>query len=112
MPAYLVFICQEVSDRKQLETYWSKIGATLAGHPIKALAAYTPFEILENPNGTPVEGATVHAFPSIEAAKAWYNSEAYRKIREEHRFKGAKYLGLIIDGGLAPPDQRMRQTIK
>src|ERR1700720_1898987 len=112
MPAYLVFLCQEVSDRKELETYWSKIGKTLKGHEIRALSAYMSFEILENSDGARVEGVTVHEFPSVEAAKAWYNSDAYREIRENHRLKGAKYLGLLMEGGLAAPEDRMPQTKK
>ncbi len=110
MSAYLVFICQDVFDRRELETYWSKIGATLAGHSAKALAAYTPVEVLEPGKWGPVEGVTVHEFPSVQAIHAWYDSDAYREIRETHRMKGATYLGLIVEGGLAPPDQRMPQT--
>jgi uncharacterized protein (DUF1330 family) len=106
MPAYLVFICEEVTDRTELETYWSKIGPTLAGVPAKPLAAYTPFEILE---GRQVEGVTVHEFPSVEAAKAWYDSPAYRAIRH-HRHSGAKYIGLIVEGGVAPVEKRMPRT--
>ena len=110
MPAYLVYICQEVFNRQELETYWSKIGSTLADHAPKALAAYTPMEVLEPGKWGPVEGVTIHEFPSVEAIKAWYDSDAYREIREKHRFNGATYLGLIIEGGLAPPDERMPQT--
>jgi uncharacterized protein (DUF1330 family) len=106
MPAYLVFICEEVMDRAELETYWSKIGPTLGGFPAKPLTAYMPFEILE---GRHVEGVTVHEFPTVEAAKAWYDSPAYRAIRH-HRQKGARYIGLLAEGGLAPADQRMPQT--
>jgi hypothetical protein len=47
MPAYFVYICQEVIDRKELETYWAKIGPTLEGYQPRNLAAYTPFEQLE-----------------------------------------------------------------
>ncbi|HWM67846.1 MAG TPA: DUF1330 domain-containing protein [Steroidobacteraceae bacterium] len=106
MPAYLVFICEEVTDRESLETYWSKIGPTLQGHPAKPLAAYTPFESLE---GRPVDGVSVHEFPSMEAAKAWYNGPEYRAIRH-HRHKGARYIGLLVEGGWVPADQRMPHT--
>jgi len=47
MPADFVYICQKVIDRKQLETYWSKIGLTLEGYQAKNIAAYTPFEQFE-----------------------------------------------------------------
>jgi hypothetical protein len=55
-----------------------------------------PFEVLENNDGARVEGVTVHEFLSIEAAKAWYYSDAYRQIRENHRFKGRPARGTGI----------------
>jgi uncharacterized protein (DUF1330 family) len=33
----------------------------------------------------------------FEAAKAWYESPAYQAIRP-HRFKGAIYGGLVVEG--------------
>jgi uncharacterized protein (DUF1330 family) len=36
-------------------------------------------------------------FPTIEAAKAWYDGPAYREARE-HRFKGAEYRAVIVQG--------------
>jgi uncharacterized protein (DUF1330 family) len=36
-------------------------------------------------------------FPSTEAAKAWYDSPAYRQVRE-HRFKGSPYRVVLIKG--------------
>ena len=47
MPVYRVYVCPGVSDRAQLEKYWASIGPTLEGQPLKLLAAYTPFEVLE-----------------------------------------------------------------
>ena len=47
MPAYFVYICQDVIDRYELETYWSKIGPTLEGYGSRSIAAYTPVEQLE-----------------------------------------------------------------
>ncbi len=35
MPAYFVYVCQEILDRKELEIYWSKIGSTLEGYQPK-----------------------------------------------------------------------------
>ena len=47
MSVYMIYICHSVSDRTQLEKYWASIGPTLEGQPIKFLAGYTPFEVLE-----------------------------------------------------------------
>jgi uncharacterized protein (DUF1330 family) len=78
MPAYFVYVCQQVLDRTELETYWSKIGPTLEGYGAKNVVGYTHFEQIE---GDPVEGVAVVEFPSFEIAKAWYDSPAYHAIR-------------------------------
>jgi len=106
MAAYFVYICQEVVDRSELEIYWSKIGPTLEGYGARSVAAYTPFEQLE---GDAVDGAAVVEFPSMELAKAWYNSPAYRAIMH-HRQQGARYIGLLMEGGLPPVELRMPHT--
>jgi uncharacterized protein (DUF1330 family) len=106
MPAYFVYICQEVVDRSELEIYWSKIGPTLEGYGARSVAAYTPFEQLE---GDAVDGAAVVEFPSMELAKTWYNSPAYRAIMH-HRQQGARYIGLLMEGGLPAPELRMPHT--
>ena len=75
MPAYLVYICQSVSDRKELETYWKDMPRTLMGFDIKLHTAYRPFQLLEGEG--PVEGVVVAEFPSMEEAKRWYDSPGY-----------------------------------
>jgi uncharacterized protein (DUF1330 family) len=55
---------------------------------------YGKTEMLE---GAPIEGAVIVEFPTIEAAKAWYDSPAYKEARE-HRFKGADYRVFITEG--------------
>ena len=54
MPAYLVYICQSLSDRKELETYWKDMPRTFMGFDVKLPTAYRPFELLEGEG--PVEG--------------------------------------------------------
>jgi uncharacterized protein (DUF1330 family) len=94
MPAYAIFIRDSTRDPKELETYSKLAPATLAGHPITLRVAYGPHEVLEGP---PIEGAVVLEFPTLEAAKQWYDSPAYREARE-HRFKGADYRVFIVQG--------------
>jgi uncharacterized protein (DUF1330 family) len=94
MSAYLVFIREQTIDARELAIYWSKIRATFAGHEVKVLASYGRYEDLE---GTPTEGTVIAEFPSMEAAKAWYDSPAYREVRE-HRLKGAVYRGILVEG--------------
>lgn len=94
MSAYLVFTREKTLDAAELEIYWSKIHATFAGHEVKLLASYGRHEDLEGP---PTEGTVIAEFPSMEAARAWYDSPAYREVRE-HRLRGAVYRGLIVEG--------------
>jgi len=86
MSAYMVFMRTKTIDASELATYGKEVGSTTQGHPMKALAFYGAHEDLEGPA---TEGTVILEFPSVEAAKAWYNSPAYRQVRE-HRFKGAE----------------------
>jgi uncharacterized protein (DUF1330 family) len=109
MSAYLVYLCQSVNDRKELETYWDKINSTFEGVDIKLLSAYAAHELLEGDG--PVEGAVIAEFPSMDAAKAWYNGPAYTEVRQ-HRLRGAKYIGLLVDGEFTVKvEDRMSQTL-
>ena len=58
------------------------------------LAADGRQEVLEGPAS---EGVVIVEFPALEAAKAWYDSPAYREARE-HRFRGADYRAMIVEG--------------
>jgi uncharacterized protein (DUF1330 family) len=94
MAAYAVFIRESTRDEAGLATYSQKVGRTLSGHPVKVLAAYGPQEVLEGPEA---EGVVILEFPSLEDAKAWYDSPAYREVRE-HRFRSADYRAVIVEG--------------
>ena len=56
MAAYAVFIRESTRNPSELATYSQKVGRTLAGHPVKVLAAYGPREVLEGPE---VEGVAL-----------------------------------------------------
>jgi len=94
MAAYAVFIRDATRDAAELKTYSQKVGSTLAGHPVSVLAAYGRHEVIEGPE---VEGVVILEFPTFAEAKAWYDSPAYRKVRE-HRFRGADYRAVIVEG--------------
>ena len=104
MPVYMVYVCHSVSDRTKLEQYWASIGPTLEGQPVKFFAAYTPFEVLEGDN---VLGAFIGEWPSMEAAKAWYDSPGYEAIRHL-RQDNANYTGVLVEAGVALPQDRLR----
>jgi len=94
MSAYMVFTRGEMLDAKEFAIYAKEVPATLAGHPAKALALYGAHEDLE---GDPTQSMVILEFPSRAAAKAWYDGDAYRKVRE-HRFKGAKFRVTLVEG--------------
>jgi uncharacterized protein (DUF1330 family) len=94
MSAYLIFTRERTLDAKELEIYWEKIRATFTGHEVKVLASYGQHEDLEGP---PREGTVIAEFPSMEAAKAWYDSPSYREVRQ-HRINGAVYRGTLVAG--------------
>jgi len=94
MSAYAVFIREKTRNPAEMQVYSDKVGITLAGHSLKVLAAYGAQEVVEGP---PAEGVVIIEFPSMKAAKAWYDSPAYREVRE-HRFKGADYRAILVEG--------------
>ncbi len=108
MPAYLLATVESVKDRRGMEEYWSRAGATFAGSGAKHLAAYTPFKLLEGKG--PVEGIVAIEFPDMEAARRWYESAAYQAVKQFR--EGAADIELIlVDGGVvADPEQRMPHT--
>ncbi len=77
-----------------MDVYSGKAGPSLGGHEAKPLAYYGKNETLE---GAPIEGAVIIAFPTLDAAKAWYESPAYLEARA-HRFQGADYRVFITEG--------------
>jgi uncharacterized protein (DUF1330 family) len=94
MPAYIVFTRESTKNVAELDAYSQQVGGSLAGHPVSVLAAYGRQEVIEGPE---VEGVVILEFPTFEEAKAWYDSPAYRKVRE-HRFRGADYRAVIVEG--------------
>ena len=94
MAVYVIFTRERTRDASELAAYAPKARASIEGHPVTVRAAYGRHEVLEGPQ---VEGVYVMEFPSFDAAKAWYDSPAYREARER-RFKGADYRAVIVQG--------------
>ena len=94
MPAYALFIREKIRDPQGIEKYNGLAGPSLGGHPAKILAAYGAIETLE---GAPSEGVVLLEFPSLAAAKAWYDGPAYTEARRL-RFQAADYRVLFFEG--------------
>lgn len=94
MAAYIIFTREKMRDPEALAAYAKQSAGTIAGHQVKPHVVYGKHEVLE---GAAIEGIVVLEFPTMEAAKAWYDSPAYRAAREL-RFKGADYRCVIVQG--------------
>jgi len=99
MSAYVIFIRENTLDETQMQQYAQKAPAARTGHDITRIAFYGQFEVLEGPSA---EGVAILRFPDMNAARAWYNSPAYQQARE-HRFKGAQYRMLLVEGSDVVP---------
>jgi uncharacterized protein (DUF1330 family) len=94
MSAYFIFTREKTLDQAEMDNYHQQVKATFAGHDVKVLASYGPFEDVE---GHLTEGTVIAEFPTMEVAKAWYDSPAYREVRI-HRFEGAIYRATLVQG--------------
>jgi uncharacterized protein (DUF1330 family) len=94
MAAYAVFVRERLRDPKVIEAYNAKAGPSLAGHDVKVLAAYGGHESIE---GASIEGAVLLEFPTMAAARAWYDGPAYKEARAL-RFQAADYRVFFIQG--------------
>ncbi|PAZ10910.1 hypothetical protein CLM62_38300 [Streptomyces sp. SA15] len=94
MSAYVVMLRERVADPAELALYASSARAARAGHQITPVVGYGAIQTLE---GTPFDGVLIHRFPSVEDARAWYESRAYQAALP-HRQAGADYRVLIVEG--------------
>ncbi len=98
MVAYVVFTREKLRNRAEYERYREKAKPAAAGHPVTVRALYGKHESIE---GAPIDGAVILEFPTIEAARAYYNSPAYQEALP-HRLLGADYRVFIVEGVEAP----------
>ena len=95
MPAYMICIREDaVRDPTELAIY-SRMNREAPRDPkLTPLIAYGATEALE---GNAPDGIVVLQFPTVEDAKAWYNSPHYQAAIP-HRKKGADYRVMIVQG--------------
>ena len=93
MATYVVFIRESTRNPSELEAYMPKAQASMAGYPIKVLAAYGRHEVLEGPE---VEAPSSWNFPP--SRKRRHGTTARRIARREYRFRGADYGAVIVEG--------------
>ena len=77
-PKGYVILTEEIKDPEGMKAYGQAAGAAMGG--VKVLAVDAKPQVLEgNWHG---HQTVVLEFESVEAAQAWYDSEAYRAARE------------------------------
>jgi uncharacterized protein (DUF1330 family) len=77
MTAYVI-VDSKIKNIDGMQEYLEKVGATLGAHGGQPIVAGTNIDKVEgdwNPSRI-----VILAFPSKDAAKAWYNSPAYQEI--------------------------------
>jgi uncharacterized protein (DUF1330 family) len=95
MPAYVLFIREGgIRDQPAMDTY-RRMAMEIAPDPkLTPLVVYGEMQPLE---GEPPDGVVLLQFPTVEDAKAWYESPAYQAAAP-HRRKGADYRAVIVQG--------------
>ena len=95
MPVYMLFIREgAIRDQSEIDTY-SRMNRESPRDPkIKPLVVYGAIEPVE---GAAPDGMVMLQFPTVDDAKAWYNSPAYQAALP-HRKKGADYRAFIVQG--------------
>lgn len=94
MPAYVIALREStIRDSAQMEQYGAKAAAApLDG--VTPLVIYGGTHALE---GNAPDGTVVLQFPTVEDAKAWYNSPGYQAAIP-HRHAAADYRMFIVEG--------------
>ena len=99
MPAYLIVVNTEISDPEKMNEYGAGTMPTLQAAGARVLALEEAPEIIEGE--WDAVRTLIIEFPSIEAAKGWYNSEEYKKLAPIRQ--AASEGNLILLDGFTPP---------
>jgi uncharacterized protein (DUF1330 family) len=95
MPAFVVFLRESpIRDQSEMDAYHAKTREIPRDPKLTPLAVYGSLETLE---GAAPDGVVLLQFPTIEDAKAWYNSPGYQAALP-HRVRGADYRAFIVQG--------------
>lgn len=96
MPAYLIVYRESpVRVPAEADEYHRQTRQIAGGDfkltPLVVNGAVHPLE------GAPPEGVIMLQFPTVDDAKAWYDSPAYQAALP-HRLKSADYRSIIVEG--------------
>jgi uncharacterized protein (DUF1330 family) len=94
MAAYFAVFRDTMKDAAAYAAYVQKAGVTLAGREARLLAANGAMTPLE---GECPDGVVIIEFPSVEAARDWYESPEYQAILGE-RLAVTEGRAVIVEG--------------
>lgn len=95
MAAYVIIMREEpVKDPAAMAEYQRLVSLGTPPEKMKLHALYGPSHPLL---GEQPDGVVIMEFPTVEDAKAWYDSPHYREARV-FRQKAAKHREMIIEG--------------
>jgi uncharacterized protein (DUF1330 family) len=83
-----------VRDQSAIDTYQRMNRESPRDPKLTPLVVYGAIEALE---GAAPDGVVMLQFPTVEDARAWYNSPGYQAAIP-HRKKGADYRAFIVKG--------------
>ncbi len=93
MSAYVIHIRNRTIDPKHFETYYPLTQKVKVDN-VEVLAKGGNFEVLE---GDPAETVVILRFPSMAAAREWYESPEYQAALP-HRMRAADYRTILVEG--------------
>src|SRR5579859_2455897 len=97
MPAYFISSRDTMKDASRYAAYAQKAGPSLTGHEARLVVANGALTALE---GAAPDGVVIIEFPTVEAAKAWYDSPAYQAVVGE-RMAATEGRAVIVEGAPA-----------
>ena len=94
MPAYFIVFRDKMTDPAAYAAYGAKAMPTLAACESKLLVANGALTAVE---GAAPDGVVMIEFPTVAAARAWYDSPAYQAIVGE-RLGATAGRAVIVEG--------------
>ena len=93
MSAYIIFIRDRMKDADAFAVY-SKLAGAARSDALTPLAVYGKLETWE---GEAADGVVIVQFPTMDDARAWYESPAYQTAKAQ-RQKAADYRVIVVEG--------------
>ncbi len=100
MPCAYIIVDMKISDAEQYKQYMAEAPAAVKAHGGEYLVRGGPHVVLEG-LWQPARIALLR-FPSLEAAKSFYDAELYRSARAK-RAGATEFFNMVVVEGVAAP---------